>query len=291
MLLHAGEGHVELVGKLRDRGVVASSSCSSPGTPRRVACPKARRTKRRDGLCNTEPCSSVFSGSAAGAQAGSARALGGGSPRSVQSGSGGRPPAGGERDGFRGPGLAGWQFLRSAGRIAMADGSVILVEIRRGTLSRVWNGKVEVVCDPRRQWPQRRGARAGRRKQRTSPTTAAAAWLAGPARRRCRAASTAVRTSASGKSEVGRLYDTVAAGNPLLRAQRHRLRRRGRLLLHRPRLDLVRRTRHLSGASTTASPTARRSAMISFGGTGYNGIGLVARRAHRLQRREATPAA
>ncbi len=33
------------------------------------------------------------------------------------------------------------------GPIAMPDGSVILVEIARGTLSRVWNGKVEVVCD------------------------------------------------------------------------------------------------------------------------------------------------
>ena len=33
------------------------------------------------------------------------------------------------------------------GPIAMADGSVILVEIARGTLSRVWNGKIEVICD------------------------------------------------------------------------------------------------------------------------------------------------
>src|ERR1700679_2351786 len=33
------------------------------------------------------------------------------------------------------------------GPIVMPDGSVILVEIARGTLSRVWNGKVEVVCD------------------------------------------------------------------------------------------------------------------------------------------------
>src|ERR1700742_324047 len=33
------------------------------------------------------------------------------------------------------------------GPIAMPDGSVILVEIARGTLSRVWNGKVEVICD------------------------------------------------------------------------------------------------------------------------------------------------
>src|ERR1700739_2798185 len=33
------------------------------------------------------------------------------------------------------------------GPIAMPDGSVILVEVARGTLSRVWNGKIEVVCD------------------------------------------------------------------------------------------------------------------------------------------------
>ena len=33
------------------------------------------------------------------------------------------------------------------GPIAMPDGSVILVEIARGTLSRVWNGKTEVICD------------------------------------------------------------------------------------------------------------------------------------------------
>ena len=33
------------------------------------------------------------------------------------------------------------------GPIAMPDGSVILVEIARGTLSRVWNGRTEVICD------------------------------------------------------------------------------------------------------------------------------------------------
>ena len=33
------------------------------------------------------------------------------------------------------------------GPIAFPDGSVILVEIRRGTLTRVHKGKVEVVCD------------------------------------------------------------------------------------------------------------------------------------------------
>ena len=38
-------------------------------------------------------------------------------------------------------------LLFPEGPIWMPDGSVILVEIARGTLSRVWNGKVEVVCD------------------------------------------------------------------------------------------------------------------------------------------------
>ncbi len=33
------------------------------------------------------------------------------------------------------------------GPIAMSDGSVVLVEIARGTLSRVWDGKVEVIAD------------------------------------------------------------------------------------------------------------------------------------------------
>lgn len=33
------------------------------------------------------------------------------------------------------------------GPIAMPDGSVILVEIKRGTLSRVWNGKIEVIAE------------------------------------------------------------------------------------------------------------------------------------------------
>jgi gluconolactonase len=33
------------------------------------------------------------------------------------------------------------------GPIALADGSVLLVEIARGTLSRVWNGRIEVVAE------------------------------------------------------------------------------------------------------------------------------------------------
>jgi gluconolactonase len=40
---------------------------------------------------------------------------------------------------------AGLQFPE--GPIAMPDGSVILVEIQRGTLTRVWNGRSEVIAD------------------------------------------------------------------------------------------------------------------------------------------------
>jgi gluconolactonase len=38
-------------------------------------------------------------------------------------------------------------LLFPEGPIAMEDGSVILVEIARGTLTRVWNGKTEVIAD------------------------------------------------------------------------------------------------------------------------------------------------
>ncbi len=34
------------------------------------------------------------------------------------------------------------------GPIAMPDGSVILVEIKRGTITRVWNGKTEIIATP-----------------------------------------------------------------------------------------------------------------------------------------------
>ena len=38
-------------------------------------------------------------------------------------------------------------LLFPEGPIAMADGSVVLVEIARGTLTRVWNGRTEVIAD------------------------------------------------------------------------------------------------------------------------------------------------
>src|ERR1044072_6656862 len=33
------------------------------------------------------------------------------------------------------------------GPMAMPDGSIVLVEIARGTLSRMWNGRTEVIAD------------------------------------------------------------------------------------------------------------------------------------------------
>src|ERR671921_639244 len=37
-------------------------------------------------------------------------------------------------------------LLFPEGPIAMPDGSVVLVEIARGTLTRVWNGRTEVIA-------------------------------------------------------------------------------------------------------------------------------------------------
>ena len=38
-------------------------------------------------------------------------------------------------------------LLFPEGPIAMPDGSVVLVEIARGALTRVWNGRSEVIAD------------------------------------------------------------------------------------------------------------------------------------------------
>jgi gluconolactonase len=38
-------------------------------------------------------------------------------------------------------------LLFPEGPVAMPDGSVVFVEIRRGTLTRAWNGKCEVIAD------------------------------------------------------------------------------------------------------------------------------------------------
>ena len=114
------------------------------------------------------------------------------------------------------------------GPIAMADGSVILVEIRRGTLSRVWNGKVEVVCDLG-------GGPNGAALGPDGAVYVANNGGGGMARAvRGRAAQGGIDRVdlATGKGE--RLYDTVAEQSAL-GAERHRLRPRGRLLVHRLR--------------------------------------------------------
>jgi gluconolactonase len=150
------------------------------------------------------------------------------------------------------------------GPIAMADGSVILVEIARGTLSRVWNGKVEVVCD---LGGGPNGAALG-------PDGAVyvanngGGGLAGGPRPAVQGGIDRVDL-ATGKSE--RLYDNVGE-HPLSAPNDIVFDAEGGFWF----TDFGRttgRTRHLSGvyhAKTDGSQVSE----ISFGGTGYNGIGL-----------------
>jgi gluconolactonase len=148
----------------------------------------------------------------------------------------------------------------------MADGSVILVEIARGTLSRVWNGKVEVVCD---LGGGPNGAALG---------PDGAVYVANNGGGGLPAGARALAPQqggidrvdlATGKGE--RLYDKV--GDHALSAPN----------------DIVfdceggfwftdfgrtsGRARHLSGVYY-GRPDGSRVEELSFGGTGYNGIGL-----------------
>jgi gluconolactonase len=152
------------------------------------------------------------------------------------------------------------------GPIAMADGSVILVEIARGTLSRVWDGKVEVVCD---LGGGPNGAALG---------PDGAVWVANnggaglppPFHGLAPTQGGIDRVDlATGKGE--RVHETVN-GHPLSAPNDLVFDRTGGLWF----TDFGRqtgRTRHLSGLYY-ADPGASAAEEVSFGGTGYNGVGL-----------------
>ncbi|HEV2362950.1 MAG TPA: SMP-30/gluconolactonase/LRE family protein [Caulobacteraceae bacterium] len=150
------------------------------------------------------------------------------------------------------------------GPIAMPDGSIILVEIARGTLSRVWDGKVEVVCN---LGGGPNGAALG-------PDGAVyvanngGGGIAGGPRPAVQGGIDRVDL-ATGRAE--RLYDTIG-GNLLSAPNDIVFDAQGGFWF----TDFGRttgRTRHLSGIYY-AKADGSRADEISFGGTGYNGIGL-----------------
>ena len=154
------------------------------------------------------------------------------------------------------------------GPIAFPDGSVILVEIVRGTLTRVWNNKVEVICD---LGGGPNGAALG-------PDGAVyvanngGGGVAGRVRGLPPTQGGIDRVNLStGKSE--RIYEKVGE---------HALSAPNDLVFDKQGgfwfTDFGRATgreRHLSGIYY-ANADGSKIEEISFGGTGYNGIGLSA---------------
>jgi gluconolactonase len=156
-------------------------------------------------------------------------------------------------------------LLFPEGPIAMPDGSVILVEIARGTLSRAWNGKVEVVCD---LGGGPNGAALG---------PDGAVWVTNngggvvqhmPGRDLVQGGIDRVDL-ATGKAE--RVYEK--AGDNLLSAPNDLVFDRTGGFWFTDFGKQQGRMRHLSGLYYARSDGGGVSE-VSFGGTGYNGVGL-----------------
>ena len=152
------------------------------------------------------------------------------------------------------------------GPIAMADGSVILVEIARGALSRVWDGKVEVVCD---LGGGPNGAALGPDGAVYVANNGGGAVVAGVRGQPLAQGGVDRVDLATGKGE--RLYDKVGE---------HALSAPNDIVFDKQGgfwfTDFGRqtgRTRHLSGLYY-AQPDGSEARELSFGGTGYNGVGL-----------------